>query len=84
MFREIIFLETTTSENVSSFIKNELYIQFYNKVGQALLQNGAGLIYYKVGQVLQSGAGIRNWGNYYKLGQYLIYLATDNLLPENS
>ena len=47
-------LQTTTSLNVLScrFTKNQLHVRFCYKVGQALLQNGAPLMYYKVRQVL--------------------------------
>ena len=79
MFWVVLLLQTTILENVpaSKFIKNELHVRFYSKVGQALLQSGATLMYYKVGkvelnvgQVLQSGTGIKKWGNYYNEEQY--------------
>ena len=52
MFRDIIFLEASTLQNVLIFVKKELYLRFYHKVLQALLESGADLIYYKLGQVL--------------------------------
>ena len=51
--------------------------QHYYKLGQILLQVEApttnqGNLYYKIGQLLQTGAKcITNWGRYYKLGQLL-------------
>ena len=56
----------------------------YYKMGQELSEIGAGNLLqsrtftiYKVGQalqrgttLLQSGVGIKNWSNYYKVGQY--------------
>lgn len=53
------FLKTMTSHNVLTckFTKNELHVTFCHKKGQALLQSGTTLMYYKVGQVLlQNGA----------------------------
>ena len=53
---------------------------FYFKVGQALFQSGAGAVlskwvnvYFKVGQLFQSGAKvISKWGSYFKVGQNVI------------
>ena len=62
--------ETATLQNVLiwKFIKNELHVRFYHKVGQALLQSGAALLYQKVGQVsLKSGKAL--W--YHKMRQTL-------------
>ena len=56
MFWVVMFSQTTTFQNVliCKSIKNEL-----RKVGQALLQSGAALMYYKVELVLSEAAARR-------------------------
>ena len=79
--------------NIEIIIYNGACYKTFNKhTLKILLQSGAKVItkwgsfcYYKAGQnLLQSGAGITKWGNYYKVGHNNMYVKSwKNLLTQN-
>ena len=63
LFRVVPFLQATTSQNVltSKFTINQLHVDFITKDCKCCYKKGQ----VKVGQVLQIGAGIPKWDNFF-------------------
>lgn len=69
--RSFCFLQATTSQYMLAFkfSKTKTHVRFYYKVGQSVLQTGAGLMHCKVGQVVLQ---IATTFLYYKTGPLVL------------